>query len=109
MKPAKFVGRAQDEMQSLPENARKEAGRQLFRVQVGLDPLDFKPMPSVGRGVYEIRVREQGRNTVRVFYVTKFEEAIYVLHAFEKKTQATPKRNIEIGKQRYRTLVEQRR
>lgn len=109
MKPAKFVGRAREEMQSLPIDGRKEAGRQIFRVQAGLQPHDFKPMPSVGKGVFEIRVRDQGRNTVRIFYVAKFEEAVYVLHAFEKKSQATPKRNIEIGKQRYRTVLDERR
>lgn len=67
-------------------------------------PKDFKPMPDVGKGAYEIRVHLDG--AWRVIYVAKFAEAIYVLHAFQKKTQQTNKDDIELAKKRYRTIGE---
>ena len=79
-------------------NAKREAGYQLYRVQCGQMPTDWRAMRSVGQGVYEIRIRA-GRN-YRVFYIAAFEEAVYVLHAFEKKTQKTRVADIELGKQR---------
>jgi phage-related protein len=63
-------------------------------------------MPSIGAGVYEIRIHVQ--DAYRVFYVAKFEEAIYVLHAFQKKTQKTAKHDIEIGRERYRAVQRRR-
>jgi phage-related protein len=65
-------------------------------------------MPTVGMGVNEIRLRDE-TGIARVFYVAKFEEAVYILHAFEKKTQKTDDRDIEIGKRRYKVLIEERR
>ncbi len=71
------------------------------RVQRGLDPFDWKPMPAVGAGVREIRVREES-GAYRVLYVAKFEETVLVLHCFQKKTQATSRRDIELAAKRYR-------
>jgi phage-related protein len=85
---------------------RRKTGLELRAVQRGREPTDFKPVPSVGTGVYEIRIHAQ--DAYRVFYVAKFEEAIYVLHAFQKKTQKTTKHDIEIGRQRYRTAQHRR-
>ena len=76
-------------------------------MQVGKAPKDAKPIASVGRGVWEIRTRTGGQ-AHRVFYVAKFEEAIYVLHAFEKKTQKTAPRDVEMGRQRYKELLQER-
>ncbi len=76
-------------------------------VQSGGSPSDFKPMPDVGQGVMEIRLH--GDNEFRVFYVARFAEAVYVLHCFVKKTQATRKADIELGKKRYNLLLELRR
>ena len=87
--------------------AQRKARYQLRLVQQGKEPDDFKPMPSVGPGTYEIRV--QLSDAYRVFYIAKFEEAVYVLHAFQKKTQKTARRDIEIGRQRYRAVQSQRR
>ena len=78
------------------------AGFQLRRLQQGLDPDDWKPMATVGTGVREIRIHVVGAH--RVFYVTMWPEAIYVLHAFEKKTQRTNWRDLEIGRDRFRAL-----
>ncbi len=94
-------------MLSFPVEARREVGYQLGFVQLGFDPLDWKPMSSIGQGVKEIRIHVAGE--FRVFYVTKFEEAIYVLHAFQKKTKKTPKRDIDIAKTRFRKLERERK
>lgn len=71
-------------------------------------PDDFKSMSSIGPGVQEIRVRDAG-GAFRVIYVARFEEAIYVLHAFQKKTQKTASLDIELARQRYRALLEDRK
>jgi phage-related protein len=86
---------------------RRLAGFQLRRVQQGLDPNDWKPMASVGAGVREIRLHVEGAH--RVFYVATFADAVYVLHAFEKKTRKTTARDLEIGGERFRSLVAMRR
>lgn len=109
MKPARFVGRAKHELRTMNRAVQREVGFEIHQVQRGDNPSDFKPMPAVGPGTFEIRVRDEGRNTIRVFYVTKFEEAVYILHAFEKKTQTTPKHNLAIGKARYRLMQQERR
>jgi phage-related protein len=106
MKLACFVGTAREDLAAFPESARRRAGYELFMVQVGREPADFKPMPSVGAGAYEIRVRDEA-GTFRVIYVAKFEHAVYVLHAFQKKTRKTPGGDIELAARRYKLIGEQ--
>ena len=77
------------------------------RVQQGLEPNDWKPMPTVGPGVQEIRIHTGLEH--RVFYVAKFAEGVYVLHAFEKRTRKSPKRELELARDRFRALVMKRR
>jgi phage-related protein len=105
MKLACFVGTAREELAAFPESARRRAGYELFMVQVGREPADFKPMPSVGPGAYEIRVRDEA-GTFRVMYVAKFEHAVYVLHAFQKKTRKTSQADIELAARRYKLIGE---
>lgn len=107
MKPIAWLSNTKDAIRSFSEDARSEAGHQLGRVQLGKQPEDWKPMPSIGIGVNEIRVHAE--NEYRVIYVAKFSEAIYVLHAFSKKTRQTSKRDIELAKQHYRELLSMRR
>lgn len=76
-------------------------GGELYLVQIGADPVDWKPMPSVGAGVREIRIREIS-GAYRVIYVANIGPDIVVLHAFVKKTQATPQRDIELARKRLR-------
>ena len=102
-----FLGDALDRLRAFPEAARKEAGVQLHKVQLGLDPADWKPMASVGPGVREVRVCEEG-GAFRVLYVTRIEEAVYVLHAFQKKTQRTPKGDLDLAATRLRQLERRR-
>jgi len=89
----------------MPDSVRHALGVELMTVQYGGEPINFKPMPTVGSGVYEIRYRDAVNGAFRVIYVTKFHDAIYVLHAFQKKTQKTPKADIELAALRYRKLL----
>ena len=93
-----WVGSSLRDIQAFPPDARRKAGHELYQVQIGLAPSDWKPMPSIGPGVVEIRLRTQVQH--RVFYVAKFAEAIYVLHSFQKTTRKTPSADIELGKRR---------
>jgi len=83
-------------MSAFPKDARKEAVFQLGKVQAGLDPTDWKPFADVGAGTREIRIREAS-GSYRVMYVARFEEAIYVLRCFQKKTQVTSKHDKAIA------------
>jgi phage-related protein len=100
----KFCGSSRADQQRFPKDARRETGQQLFQVQAGEDPDDWKPMESVGSGVQEIRIRDES-GIYRVMYVTKFADAIYVLHCFQKKTQKTVPGDIGLAKRRYKELV----
>lgn len=96
-----------DNIKGYPINVRREIGYNLDKIQRGLEPSDWKSMVSVGQGVKEIRIHEE--NEYRILYIAKFEEAIYILHTFIKKTQQTSKKEIEISKQRYLELLKLRR
>lgn len=104
MKRLSFLGSSLDDVRAFPETARREAGYQLDRLQRGLDPEDWKPMPSVGSGVREVRVRDQS-GAFRVIYIATRPEAVYVLHAFQKKTQATAKRDLDLAETRLKELT----
>ena len=103
MKPIAFVDNALDALRDFPASARREAGYQLDRLQRGLDPDDWKPMPVIGPGVREIRVRDE-MGAFRVICIATLVDAIYVLHAFQKKTQRTPKRDLELADARLRQI-----
>lgn len=106
-KPLRWVGTSLEDLRTFPKVARREAGHQLQRVQEGLLPGDWKPMASVGAGVAEIRVHSGVEH--RVFYVAKFEEAIYVLHAFEKRTRQTRQADLKLARRRLADLIRTRR
>ena len=89
IKPVEWLGDSRERVQAFPSEARREVGFELWEVQQGKQPSDWKPMPSVGLGVNEIRVR--AGNAYRLIYVARFSEAVYVLHAFEKKSRKTSK------------------
>ena len=101
-----WVGSSLEDLRRFPRGARCDAGHQLHRVQSGLEPVDWKPMQSVGPGVFEIRIHDDGE--YRVFYIAKFSEGIYVLHAFRKKSQETRQSDIDLGKSRLRDVKLQR-
>lgn len=103
MKPVVFLGSSLDDLRAFPEQARHDSGFQLERVQRGLEPDDWKPMQTIGPGVREIRVRDAS-GAFRVIYVAAFAEAVYVLHAFAKKTQRTTQHDIALAQRRLREL-----
>ena len=102
MKELKFVGSSLADLADFPETAKKFAGFELWQVQVGAMPSDFKPMPTVGAGAYEVRIKVQGQ--WRVIYVAKHNDAIYVLHCFHKTTSKTAKADIDLAAKRYKLI-----
>lgn len=104
MKPVRFAGDSLKQLRSLPKPARDDLGYQLYLLQVGRQPTDFKPMPSVGPGVEEIRVRDAS-GAYRAIYTARLGDAIHVLHVFQKKTQATGRLDIELAAKRYAALL----
>ena len=105
-KPLIWLGDSREAISGFPDAARQITGFQLWRVQRGLEPNDWKPMPSVGPGVQEIRIHTGAEH--RVLYVAKFAEAVYVLHAFEKRTRRTPQDVLDLARHRLRLLLNQR-
>lgn len=102
MKELKFLGSSLADLASFPEPAKKLAGIELWQVQVGAMPGDFKPMPTVGAGAYEVRIKVGGQ--WRVIYVAKHAEAVYVLHCFHKTTQKTAQADIDLAAKRYKLI-----
>jgi phage-related protein len=107
-KEIRWIGSSYTDLLAFPPEPRREAGFQLGKVQAGVEPDDWKPFDDVGSGTKEIRIRDRS-GIFRVMYVAKFEEAIYILHCFQKKTEATSKRDKEIAEVRYRSVVTERK
>ncbi|MER2252315.1 type II toxin-antitoxin system RelE/ParE family toxin [Methylorubrum podarium] len=101
MKPIAFLGDSLDRLRDFPDSARSEAGYQLSEIQKGNEPDDWKPMKAVGPGVREIRIRDEA-GAFRVIYLATLPNAVLVLHAFQKKTRATPQRDIDLAASRLR-------
>ena len=106
MKPLKFVGSALEDLQDFAVAARRAVGFELWAVQRGLLPSDWKAMPTVGAGVYEIRIHVLGE--WRVIYVAKFTKSIYVLHSFQKKSQKTRAADIALAARRLKHIEGER-
>lgn len=104
IRPVRFLGDSLKRLREFSEDAKQDVGYQLDKVQKGKQPDDFKPMPSIGKGVEEIRVWDHS-GIYRVVYTARFADAVYVLHALQKKTQATAKHDIEIAKDRLAQLL----
>ena len=103
MKGIIWQGSSYDDVRAFPEGARRNTGFQLDKVQRGLDPDDWKPMKSIGSGVREIRISDVD-GSFRIIYVTNIGEFVYVLHAFQKKSQKTRQRDLRLAKDRYRAI-----
>jgi len=102
IKPLEFVGSSLDDLRNFPDEARRAAGFELYAIQSGLEPSDWRPMPIIGSGVKEIRIHILGE--WRVIYVAKLQEAVYVLHAFQKKTRKTNQQEIDLARKRYKQI-----
>lgn len=103
MKTIVWQGSSYNDLRAFPLNARRDAGYQLDKVQRGLEPNDWKPMATVGRGVREIRIREDD-GAFRVIYVASLGDSIYVLHAFQKKSQKTSVKDLNLAKARFKAI-----
>ncbi len=102
-RPIFWVGSSLEDIRDFPNAARQRAGFELALVQSGAMPSDWKAIPGVARGVYEIRVHTE--REYRVLYVANFADGVYVLHAFEKRSQRTRRHDIELARKRYRDIV----
>ena len=96
MKQIAFVADSLACLRDFPDDARSTAGYQLREVQKGSDPSDWKPMTTIGSGVREIRIREAS-GAFRIIYVASIGDQVVVLHAFQKKTQKTPQKDIDLA------------
>ena len=103
MKRVVFLGDSLARLKDFPDDARSEAGFQLRRVQASEDPTDWKPMQTIGPGVREIRVRDPS-GAFRVIYLATLPDRVAVLHAFQKKTEATQQRDIDLAAKRLREM-----
>jgi phage-related protein len=108
MKPVRFLGDSLARLRDFPEGARHDAGYQIELVQRGEQPDDFKAMPSIGKGVEEIRIRESS-GAFRVIYTARSPEAVYVLHAFQKKTRTTAQGDLDLARERYSQVIRGRK
>lgn len=102
MKKIIWLGSSYRDLLDFPKEAKQEAGYNLDKVQRGMEPSDWKPMPAIGQGVKEIRIHCQ--NEYRVIYLAQKEEGIYILHSFIKKTQKTTNKDIELAKTRFKLI-----
>jgi phage-related protein len=107
MKPLLFVGSSLDDLRRFPDDAKRIAGHELWQIQNGLMPSDFKSMTAIGPGCYEIRIHVRGE--WRLFYVANDVTAVYVLHVFRKKTQTTSQSDIRIARKRLRAIADHSR
>jgi phage-related protein len=104
MKAIIWMGDSKDGLVGFPDDARREAGYQLDRVQRAEEPSDWKPMSSIGPGVSEIRIRDVS-GAFRVVYLATRPEGIYVLHCFQKKTRKTARRDLELARSRFKAIL----
>jgi phage-related protein len=105
-KPLVWIGTSLKDLRNFPERARRKAGFELRVIQRGELPSDFKAVNQIGPGALEIRIPTDG--AFRVFFVAKFDEAVYVLHVFQKKTQRTSNKDVKLGQQRYKEMLRYR-
>lgn len=104
MKEVIWMGSSKADLKAFPAAVMDNVGHQLFLVQCGLDPDDWKPMATVGTGVKEIRVKDVA-GIFRTVYLTTRPEAVYVLHCFQKKTQQTSQRDIKLARKRLQDIL----
>jgi phage-related protein len=103
LKPLRFHGDSQRRLQEFPPKVRSDAGYELYRVQDGEEPSDWKPMSTIGSGVREIRLRDEA-GAYRVIYLANLDDAVHVLHAFQKRSQKTDRRDLDLATTRFRHL-----
>ena len=108
VKPAVFHPKARATLKGFPEEIRRELGKVIFDLQKGerLSMPLSRAMPGVASGVEELRLKDRS-GAYRIFYLTRRADAILVFHAFVKKAQKTPRREIELGRQRLKEMLDE--
>jgi len=106
MKELRFCGSSLVDLRKFPALVAREAGYQMDKVQNGKEPTDWKPMPSIGEGVKELRVQDE-TGAFRVIYLAKLANSVYVLHCFQKKTQQTSEKDIKLARKRFKDLIKE--
>lgn len=104
VKPVVWMGGSREDLTKFPETVQDSLGFELYRVQCGLEPKDWKPMTTVGAGVKEIRVRNEA-GIFRIIYLATRPEGVYVLHCFQKKTQLTSQPDLELANKRFKSIA----
>ena len=102
LKPVEWVGSSRADLKKFPAAVQDQVGFALYQAQAGLKHRDAKPLKGLGANILEVVSRQEG-NTYRTVYTVRFKAAIYVLHAFQKKSKrgiATPKQELDLVKQR---------
>jgi phage-related protein len=108
MKEAVFHPAVQKVLRSMPRELRKEVGKLILGLQLGASytmPI-ARPMPSIVRGAEELRIKDAS-GSYRVFYLAKFMNVLIVFHAFKKKSQKTPLKEIETGRKRLKEIIDE--
>jgi phage-related protein len=98
-----WEGDSREVLRAFPEEVRENFGFELWQLQQGERPRDFRPLPSIGPGVFELRDQDE-RSWYRVVYLSRIEDVVYVLHCFEKKSREMPKKDFEKARQRLKTV-----
>jgi phage-related protein len=98
-----WEGDSRDVLISFPDGVRNNFGFYLWQLQQGETPTNYRPVTSVGAGVYELRDQDE-RAWYRVIYLSRINDVIHVLHCFEKKSRRMPRRDFEKAKQRLKVV-----
>ena len=98
-----WEGDSREVLRAFPEEVRDNLGFQLWQLQQGERPGDYRPLPSIGTGVFELRDQDE-RAWYRVVYLSRINDVIYVLHCFEKKGREMPRKEFEKAKQRLKAV-----
>ncbi len=98
-----WEGNAKEVVSSFPEEARQNLGFQLRLLQQGQQPTDYRPMSTIGPGVFELRDQDE-RAWYRVIYLSRVRSVVHVLHSFEKRSRETPAKEIRTARQRFKAV-----
>ena len=94
-----WEGDSKDVLRTFPEGVIQNFGFELWQLQQGMRPRNYRPLPSVGSGVFELRDQDE-RGWYRVVYLSRIDDVIYVLHCFEKRSREMPARDFQKSKRR---------
>jgi phage-related protein len=98
------MGSSREDLREFPETVQDSLGFELYRVQCGLDPKDWKALTTVGAGLKEIRIRDEA-GVFRMIYLATRPEGVYLLHCFQRKRQQTSRADLELAKKRFKAIA----